>query len=89
MRIYAKALQELDAHPHEVWMIGDNLEWEVLVPQQLGIQGVWVDYRGSGLPRQHAAWPFRVIRTFSDILTLLAREFPEMMADRANAPNAE
>jgi putative hydrolase of the HAD superfamily len=66
-RIYQKALDALKLHPEDVWMVGDNLEWEVRGPQKLGIRGVWVDYRGIGLPADGPA-PYKVIRSLRDIL---------------------
>ncbi|MFD1675345.1 HAD family hydrolase [Alicyclobacillus fodiniaquatilis] len=67
-RVYLRALDELGLPPEDVWMIGDNLEWEIVVPQQLGIRGIWVDYRGRGLPVDCATTPYRTISTLSDIL---------------------
>src|SRR5262249_50339159 len=52
-RIYARALEELEVTAADVWMVGDNLEWDVLQPQTLGIFGIWVDARGTGLPAGH------------------------------------
>jgi putative hydrolase of the HAD superfamily len=53
--------------PSDVWMIGDNLEWDVAAPQRLGICGVWVDYAGKGLRAGHEVRPDRVIRTLSEL----------------------
>ena len=38
------------SHAPETWMIGDNLEWEIVVPQRLGIYAIWMDAHGDGLP---------------------------------------
>ena len=32
------------------WMVGDNLEWEIMAPQRLGIYAIWHDGYGVGLP---------------------------------------
>src|SRR5690606_36604983 len=49
-RVYVRALQDLNVDPGDACMVGDNLEWDVAQPQRLGIAGVWVDVRGTGLP---------------------------------------
>ena len=48
-RVYQHALAMLQLAPQQVWMVGDNLEWEVAAPQRLGIHGVWMDL-AVGLP---------------------------------------
>lgn len=50
-RVYHLALDRLQLAPSEVWMVGDNLEWDVASPQELGIYSVWVDVRGGWLTR--------------------------------------
>jgi len=40
-RAYQHAMQALGATAPETWMIGDNLEWEIEVPQRLGIYAIW------------------------------------------------
>ncbi|WP_293454912.1 HAD hydrolase-like protein [Phenylobacterium sp.] len=46
-RAYRHALQALDADPSEVWMVGDNLEWEVAAPQRLGIYSICMTGRAK------------------------------------------
>jgi putative hydrolase of the HAD superfamily len=65
---YRHALQALDTAPHETWMVGDNLEWEVAAPQRLGIVGVWCDHRGRGLPKGGDVRPDLIIRALSELL---------------------
>ena len=67
-RVYLHALDQLDAQPHETWMIGDNLAWEVEAPQRLGITGIWHDYRGRGLPEGSSVRPDRIVRSLRDVL---------------------
>ena len=40
----------LGVGPDETWMVGDNLEWEIVAPQRLGIYAIWHDGYGVGLP---------------------------------------
>ncbi len=67
-RVYRHALRALGLPPQDVWMIGDNLEWEVAAPQRLGIRGIWVDVRGGGLPSDSDITPYRIINSLCDIV---------------------
>jgi putative hydrolase of the HAD superfamily len=49
-RAYKHALEVLGVGSQETWMVGDNLEWEIVAPQRLGIYGIWHDGHGVGLP---------------------------------------
>jgi putative hydrolase of the HAD superfamily len=68
-RIFRLALAELGVAAHETWMVGDNLEWDVVAAQRLGILGIWVDARGQGLSVSSAARPDRIIRSLADLLS--------------------
>ena len=70
-RIYAMALDALRASAEEAWIVGDNYEWEVVHPKRLGMTTVWVDVLGEGPPKHEVA-PDRVIRTLSELRTLIA-----------------
>lgn len=65
---YLHALEALNAQPEAVWMVGDNLEWEVAAPQRLGIYGIWHDHLGRGLPEQSQVRPDRIIRYLPELL---------------------
>lgn len=67
-RIYMDALRRLDAAPADAWMVGDNLVWEVAVPQKLGIYCVWNDAKGEGLPENRGIRPDRIIRSLPELL---------------------
>ena len=66
--VYRYALSKLRVKPEEAWMVGDNLEWDVLAPQRLGLRGVWVDGPGVGLPKSSDPAPHRIIRAFPELL---------------------
>ena len=68
-RVYLHALDQLKVQPEETWMVGDNLEWEVVIPQQLGIFAIWLDTLGKGLPENSSIHPDRVIRDLPELLT--------------------
>lgn len=59
--IFELALKELSLEADEVWMVGDNLIWDVEGPQRLGIFSVWNDYRNRGLPEGSNVIPDMII----------------------------
>lgn len=66
--VYREALRRLGAAPHEAWMVGDHLEFDVGAPQRLGLRGVWVDRAGAGVPEAADVRPHLVIRDLSAML---------------------
>jgi putative hydrolase of the HAD superfamily len=54
-------------------MVGDNLEWEVIAPQWLGIFAVWHDHTGRGLPKGTTARPDLIIRSLRELIPALER----------------
>lgn len=67
-RAYRHALASLSVTPTEVWIVGDNLEWEVAAPQRLGIHAIWFDGEGQGLPAGTRVTPDRTIRSLLELL---------------------
>jgi putative hydrolase of the HAD superfamily len=67
-RAYLHAMAALGVTARETWMIGDNLEWEVEVPQRLGIYAIWMDVHGDGLPAGSTVRPDRIIRSLAELL---------------------
>jgi putative hydrolase of the HAD superfamily len=67
-RAYLHAMEVLGVTAPETWMIGDNLEWEIEVPQRLGIYAVWIDAHGEGLPAGTSVKPDRIIRSLTELL---------------------
>ncbi|MEI9996043.1 MAG: HAD family hydrolase [Rhizomicrobium sp.] len=65
---YRHALAVLGVEAREAWIVGDNLEWEVIAPQKLGLTTIWYDPHGAGVPAGHAARPDRIIRALSELL---------------------
>lgn len=49
-------------------MVGDNLEWEVVTPQRLGIFAIWYDPAGKGLPEGSSIRPDRIIHALPELL---------------------
>ncbi len=67
-RAYLHAMDALGVTAADTWMIGDNLEWEVEVPQRLGIYAIWLDAHGEGLPQGSTVMPDRIIRSLTELL---------------------
>lgn len=67
-RAYHHAMDALDAQPHETWIVGDHLEWEVAAPQRLGLHAVWCDGFGKGLPVDAGVTPNRIIRSLLELV---------------------
>jgi len=64
----AHALSVLGTSAAETWIVGDNLDWEVVVPQRLGFHAIWRDPVGKGLPEGSACKPDRIITRLAELL---------------------
>lgn len=71
IRIYKHALELLKLDPHDVWMVGDNLIWDIQSPKSLGIYTVWYDHKKFGLPINTNIIPDIKIQDISEL-------FPEL-----------
>ncbi len=67
-RAYLHAMEALGVTAPDTWMIGDNLEWEIVAPQRLGIYAIWMDVHGEGLPPGSTVKPDRIIRSLGELL---------------------
>jgi putative hydrolase of the HAD superfamily len=67
-RAYLHAMEALGSTAKDTWMVGDNLEWEVVTPQRLGIYAIWMDVHGEGLPEGSTIKPDRIIRSLTELL---------------------
>jgi len=67
-RAYLHAMDALGVAAKDTWMIGDNLEWEVVTPQRLGIYSIWIDVHGDGLPEGSTVKPDRIIRSLTELV---------------------
>jgi putative hydrolase of the HAD superfamily len=74
-RAYRHAMSALGVGARDTWMIGDNLEWEVVAPQRLGIYAIWIDAHGEGLPPGSTIKPDRIIRSLTELLPAKAGSF--------------
>lgn len=64
--VFETLLTKLGVSASGTWAVGDNLEFDVLAPMELGIHGVWLDRDGAGCggPRQ----PDRIIAALVHLL---------------------
>jgi putative hydrolase of the HAD superfamily len=66
--VYERALASLGVTAGaDVWMVGDNLEFDVAGSQRLGLHGVWIDRAGSGLPPAASVRPDRIVRALDEV----------------------
>ena len=65
--VYRHALDTLGARAEETRMVGDHLDFDVAGAQQLGMQGIWIDRAGEGLPAGCVVCPDRIIRTLTEL----------------------
>lgn len=56
-RIFEYALDKMQLQAEDVWMIGDNIRWDVGGPQVLGITGVWINSKQVVLPENYEIVP--------------------------------
>lgn len=56
-RIFEYALDKLQLQAEDVWMIGDNIRWDVGGPQAIGIAGVWINSKQVVLPENYEIVP--------------------------------
>ena len=65
--VYRHALDTLGARPEDTSMVGDHLDFDVAGAQRLGMQGIWIDRAGTGLPAGCIVRPDRIIRTLAEL----------------------
>ena len=86
-RAYYHAMETLGVGPHDTWMVGDNLEWEVVAPQRLGIHAIWHDGYGVGLPPNSPIRPDRIIHRLSELLGTEGSTLPSSSSQSVSAVN--
>ena len=66
-RVFLHTLESLGVASHEAWMVGDNLYADIGGAQGVGIYGIWVDWRGNGLPENTPVVPNRTIQSIIEL----------------------
>ncbi|MDA0220709.1 MAG: HAD family hydrolase [Proteobacteria bacterium] len=54
--------------PDTTWVVGDNLDWEIVAPQKLGMFAIWCDAHRRGLPEGCGVVPDRIVHELSELL---------------------
>ena len=54
--------------PDTTWVVGDNLDWEVVAPQKLGMFAIWCDAHRRGLPEGCGVVPDRIVHDLGELL---------------------
>lgn len=70
-RIFLAALDHLHLAPQEVWMIGDDLAYDIAPAQQLGMIALWYDPSQQGLPEKSLIHPDKTIHILLELVDLL------------------
>ena len=65
--VYRHALDALGARAADTCMVGDHLDFDVAGAQRLGLQGIWIDRAGAGLPSGCVVRPDRIIRALTEL----------------------
>ena len=68
-RVYKTALNELQVKSKQVWMVGNDLYFDIAGAQRSGIYTVWCDYGKKGLPEGSKVKPDRIINNLAELLT--------------------
>jgi putative hydrolase of the HAD superfamily len=67
VRVFHLALDKLKLNPEDVWMVGDNLVWDIECPKKAGIFSIWKDFKRKGLPEGSAVVPDFIISSISEL----------------------
>jgi FMN phosphatase YigB (HAD superfamily) len=67
-----EGLRGLDLAPHEVLFVGDTLNEDIAAARAAGVDAVWIDLRGQGLP-EGMETPRWTIRALPELATILER----------------
>jgi putative hydrolase of the HAD superfamily len=67
-RVFRYGLEQFGASPEQVWMIGDDLRYDIRPAQELGLGTVWVNHARIDLPAHISIPPMRTIYSLADLL---------------------
>lgn len=67
-RVFRYGLEQFGASPEQVWMIGDDLRYDIHPAQELGLGTVWVNHARIDLPAHTSITPMRTIYSLADLL---------------------
>ncbi len=67
-RAFRSSLDALGVGPHDAWMIGDNLDFDIHGAQLVGIYAIWVDAHNNGLPVETTVRPDKIINSLLELV---------------------
>ncbi len=67
-RVFKYGLERFGISPAQVWMIGDDLEFDMRPAQELGMDTVWVNYAKMSLPTASPIKPTRMIYSLAELI---------------------
>jgi putative hydrolase of the HAD superfamily len=66
-RVYLHALRYFGVDAREACMIGDNVEWDIRPPLELGMGAIWVDSGTSELPADGSLQPNCIVKSLVEL----------------------
>jgi putative hydrolase of the HAD superfamily len=66
-RVFRHTLEKLRIKPSDIWMVGDDLEYDIAPCRTLGIYSLWVNPRSETISLSDGIKPDRVIRSIAEI----------------------
>src|SRR5512138_591382 len=67
-RVFRHGLKQFCVSPAQVWMVGDDLEFDMRPAQGLGMGTVWVNHADESLPADGSIQPTHEIRSLAELL---------------------
>lgn len=74
-RIFEYALDKMNLNAEDVWMIGDNIRWDVGGPQAIGITGVWINTKQVVIPENYEVVPELHCDSLLEVVEALQTKF--------------
>jgi putative hydrolase of the HAD superfamily len=68
LRVFRYGLEKFGASPAQVWMIGDDLEYDMHPAQTLGMDTVWVNHADESLPADGSITPTWMIYSLAELI---------------------
>lgn len=68
LRVFKHGLEQFSVSPTQVWMIGDDLEYDIRPAQQLGMGTVWVNHANESLPVDGSIAPTWTIYSLAELI---------------------
>ncbi|MBN2240104.1 MAG: HAD-IA family hydrolase [Dehalococcoidales bacterium] len=66
--VFLHTLKTLGIGTEDAWMIGDDIRRDVAGAMNTGIYGIWVDWKGTGLPEDTDIVPDRIINSINELV---------------------